>query len=393
MAKNHIAIVCQSSGTQGSVVYVVNQYATRLIKYFEVSLISDSFSNVLSGEVNKIRISPHSFNYLKRFCHVPNEVAFCRAARAAIGRLHEIKPVNFIYTRSHSVATLALLPIKRKYGIPYGLNLPGDIFLRPPGTYDLFLTRLYKFVTPKAYAGADLICASSPYMEEVAKRYGIQADKIVSAPHGIDIEDLGISDTDAVKIKTQNVRQDGSLLVLYIGRIAREKGISQLLEAMRSLSEKGYDNIFLEIIGAGPEITAIQSYIASNQLAATVTLRGQLPRHDLGKEYAKADVLCMPSIDEAYGMVAIESMMCGTPVIASNIGGLSSLVDNDKTGILVKPNSPNEISNAILSLYLNKKRLKELSLLAKSSANNIFTWNKTIVRVAKAIQRSISSCV
>ena len=135
-------------------------------------------------------------------------------------------------------------------------------------------------------------------------------------------------------------------MVLFVGRIEPLKGVDTLLHAMQYLKESGEmpREIYMSVIGGDPgkpretrhaeleKLMALRDELGLSDLVAFLGRRGQETLH---RYYAAADVVVMPSHYESVGMVALEAMACGTPVIATDVGGLSQLVRDGETGFLV----------------------------------------------------------
>src|SRR5262249_39088431 len=145
---------------------------------------------------------------------------------------------------SHAVAALTAAPFRARTGVRFGLVVHGDIFDRPQGTYDARQTAFYRHVTPRAYRSADVIFALSPHMAGLAVRAGASRGAVVVVPNGVDPADIGLQD-----IVARRRRGDG-LRLLYVGRLAVEKGVDVLVAACGLLPASL--SVELDIVGTGP---------------------------------------------------------------------------------------------------------------------------------------------
>ncbi|GAA1164445.1 glycosyltransferase family 1 protein [Ornithinimicrobium humiphilum] len=119
-------------------------------------------------------------------------------------------------------------------------------------------------------------------------------------------------------------------LVLYVGRLSREKDLDQLLEPIRRLAPRG---VRLALVGSGPGREELERAFAGTP----TVFAGYLGGADLAAAYASADVFAFPSTTETLGLVALESMASGVPVVGADAGGIPFVVDDGRTGFLVPP--------------------------------------------------------
>lgn len=147
----------------------------------------------------------------------------------------------------------------------------------------------------------------------------------------------------------------GKFVVLFVGRLIREKGVSVLLKVAEALIPKS-DVVFL-VIGEGP---LLESTSWASKTLGNLRVLGRRSNGDLPFFFGAADVTIVPSINkEGFGRVIIESLSCGTPVIGSRRGGIPEALDSS-VGILVEP-EPKEISDTILRLYEHPEALSRLA--------------------------------
>jgi len=385
----HISIACLACGGEGSVGAVAVHHAVELSKYFRVSLISDSFPDAMPKEVNLHKVTPRRFDYLRRFCHVPNEYAFAKAVRKSIGALHKNNPTDMLICHSHAVAALSAKPLKRRYGIPYALVTHGDIFDRPKGTYDWRLTAFYKLMTPIAYRHADLILALSPYMASCAIKRGASPDAVKIVPNGIDPADIGLEKNEGT-FTDKDKTPGGPLKLLFVGRLSVEKGVDVLIRACKMLDARGV-NFTLQIIGEGPLEKALRKLVKELGLSERITFLGKLQRRLLGNYYQTADVTCIPSLSEPLGLVVLEALVSATPVVGSDVGGIPFIIENGKNGLIVPPGDPRSIADAIEKLNSNRQKLRVLTHSAASFFDSRFSWLGVGRQIGEILNDIVSS--
>jgi len=182
-----------------------------------------------------------------------------------------------------------------------------------------------------------LVAANDVERAQLVGEYGAEPARIASIPCGVDT-DLFRPGTSAVARAALGL--DEGPLLLYVGRIAPIKGLATLLDAVARLSAR-IPGLRLLVVGGeadepldGHEIT-LRRRTAALGIDGAVRFVGAQPQHALRDFYGAADALVLPSYYESFGMVALEAMACGTPVIASRVGGLTTTVRDGVTGFLV----------------------------------------------------------
>lgn len=179
--------------------------------------------------------------------------------------------------------------------------------------------------------------------------------------------------------------------ILYCGRLINTKGIISLIKAFELIVKKNL-NIKLIIIGDGNERTKLKEYIIKQNMTSKITLLKHKSNSKLGKYYKYASLTILPSIGvENSPMSILESFSYGTPVVASNIGGIPELVKNNITGMLFKPGDYVNLSSKIEYLLthpqlLIKMRINCLNTI-NSSYNETVHYNKLMV-IYKSILKS-----
>jgi glycosyltransferase involved in cell wall biosynthesis len=158
-------------------------------------------------------------------------------------------------------------------------------------------------------------------------------------------------------------------LLLCVARLAPEKGIATLIDAMRQLPE----NVILRIAGEGPERARLTEQIQSNSLQERVTLLGEVSKPEIEQLLADSDIFCQPSLQEGLGIAALEAMAAGLPVIASRVGGLVEVVEENKTGYLVAAGDAVGFAQAIATLLENPTKANQMGAAGRVRVEKYFT--------------------
>ena len=244
-------------------------------------------------------------------------------------------------------------------------------------------------------AAADRIVAATPAEQaQLQWLYGVNAGKVVVIPPGVDVarfHPIGLAEAR---------RQVGvpveDRMLLFVGRIEALKGIDTLLRAIAILRAGCPDApcLYLVIIGGDPddpahenaEMERLKTMRAELGIEDVVTFLGAKDQDMLQYYYAAAEVVVMPSHYESFGMVALEAMACGTPVIASEVGGLAFLVQDGRTGYHVESQNAQALAGK-LSLLLDDPALRErLGRQAVAYAQD-FAWPRIADRLLDLFAR------
>jgi glycosyltransferase involved in cell wall biosynthesis len=164
--------------------------------------------------------------------------------------------------------------------------------------------------------------------------------------------------------------------IVYVGRLKPYKNVDVALKAFAHVAE-AIPNAHFDIAGDGESISSLRRMATKLDLNDNVTFWGKVSDEVKAELYAKSWVAVQPSLIEGWGITVIEANACGTPVIASNVAGLSDSVVDKKTGYLVRPKHVTELSEAMFKLLTNSRIRKRLSIYASDWAEQ-FTWRNAI---------------
>jgi glycosyltransferase involved in cell wall biosynthesis len=165
-------------------------------------------------------------------------------------------------------------------------------------------------------------------------------------------------------------------IFLFLGRLVHEKGCDVLLEAAHLCRNAGVE-VLVEICGDGPERPALENEVRARRLESIVSFSGSIEKADVPKKFAQARAVVVPSRwDEVAGIVALESMAAGVPVIASRVGGLAEMVHGG--GLLVERESPGALASAMITLARDSSQASALGRQAHSRHRRQFNLERMI---------------
>ena len=216
---------------------------------------------------------------------------------------------------------------------------------------------------------------------------------MVVIPPGVDVSHFYPIPGDEAKMYIGLKPEDR--MVLFVGRIEPLKGVDTLIQAMSCLQLKETKRpVHLAIIGGDPgaspeemsaEMARLQKLCDDLGLDQSVVFLGQRDQDKLPYYYSAAEVVVMPSHYESFGMVALEAMACGTPVIASEVGGLAYLVRDGETGFTIPDQEPEELCDKI-SWLLNDKQLHEMMSARAVEYAQDYAWDKIAKQIVEVYE-------
>jgi teichuronic acid biosynthesis glycosyltransferase TuaC len=230
----------------------------------------------------------------------------------------------------------ATVAVGRRLGIPAVVGSIGSDLNRFADPASRWLTRL-------AMKQASYVVTKSEHLRQRALDMGISAAKVRTIRNGCNPSVFHLRDRSAAR--AQLGVDSNAELVLFVGRLDTAKGIEELLEAFASLAERR-PNLRLAFVGDGPGGEHLRSKARHLALADRIILNGPSSSQGVAAWLAAANVLALPSYNEGYPNVVIEALSCGRPVIATNVGGILELV-NDESGILIAPRDSRALAGAI----------------------------------------------
>lgn len=227
-----------------------------------------------------------------------------------------------------------------------------------------------------------IVAATIAEVTQLRFLYKAPSDKLVTIPPGVDVSHFYPIPADEAKLYV-GLKPDDRM-VLFVGRIEPLKGVDTLIQAMSCLQLKESQRVHLAIIGGDPsaspremsaEMARLQKLCDDLSVEQTVVFLGKRDQDRLPYYYSAAELLVMPSHYESFGMVALEAMACGTPVIASEVGGLAYLVRDGETGFTIPDQEPEALCEKMSWLLNDHDLRKQMSERAVEYAQD-YAWEK-----------------
>lgn len=249
----------------------------------------------------------------------------------------------------------------------------------------------------RALEATDAIVTVSDYLARLFRAsFPAYRGEVVTAYNGVNVMDFQPG-------SGRDDRGDGVLRILYVGRVSPEKGIHTLIEAFAQVASR-IERARLDIVGArstlredfivgisaDPMVRALKRFydgstgaeyqqyldglVSKLGLTDKVRFVGRVAHRELPDRYRTSALVVNPSLSESFGISVIEGMACGLPVVATRVGGMEETVVDGETGLLVQPDRPELLANAIVSLLQDEERSRTMGARGRARAVERFTW-------------------
>ncbi|MBW2965913.1 glycosyltransferase [Candidatus Woesearchaeota archaeon] len=236
---------------------------------------------------------------------------------------------------------------------------------------------------------ADRVIVPSKFAAKLAKEYELEKNPIVIS-NGIDIKKFNNRINPAqfkrkYKLKNENI-------ILFVGRLMSEKNVASLLSTM-PLVIKQLPNTKLVIVGDGPQKTELKKLAKELKIQKNSIFTGRIKEDLLRQAYAASDIFVLPSIVELQGIVLLEAMACGIPIMAAKTktSAASELIKEGKNGLTFNPYNKKELAKKILKILTNKQLKDKMS---KQSINKVkeHSIEKSIDKLESLCKRLTGKC-
>ena len=226
-------------------------------------------------------------------------------------------------------------------------------------------------VEAEVMASADRIIAFSPHERDaMARLYGADTAKVSLVPCGVDLSVFRPLDQRAVR---DRLGLNGEKILLYVGRVEPLKGLDLLVETAAQMDSE--DGVRVIVVGADVngdrEMDRVKLLAKERDLEGQIDFVGQVDHKELPLYYNAADVCVVPSYYESFGLVALESMACGTPVVATRVGGLSTIVQHGRTGYLKPWRCPDAFANSVEMIISSDGLQQSMGTAARKHAEGM----------------------
>ena len=210
--------------------------------------------------------------------------------------------------------------------------------------------------------------------EAFRRTYRVAEERMAVIPNGVDVEHFS---QDVPPIDEFN---DGKLNILYVSRLEKRKGVNYLLKAYKRIKKEIPDSRLI-IVGASTRWSKKYEWKARRNGFPGVTFTGRVPHAELPRYYKTADIVCCPATGkESFGIILLEAMAAGKPIVASNIKGYADVMTHDSEGLLVPPRDEKRLAQALVSLANDGALRQEMGARGRAKVEQ-YRWESIAVRV------------
>mgnify|MGYP006291416743 CR=1 FL=1 len=253
--------------------------------------------------------------------------------------------------------------------------------------YDFpYQSRMKKNILTKNLKSATEIASTSHAMKEQTEKF-INNKTIHVTPFGINLN----------KFKPFNKKDNSQTINIgIIKTLTKKYGIKYLIKAVRILlnkldSENRFslkEKIRLTIVGDGEEKEYLINLTKKLEIDDITDFVGRIPYNQVSEYLNSFDIFCVPSLQESFGVAAVEASACGLPVIASNVGGLPEVIEDGVTGYIIPPKDAEKLSDKLYDLVIDKEKRKCLGERGYDRVKRLYDWNKNVDKMEE-IYRSL----
>ncbi len=332
------------------------------------------------------RVDAHAYQSGNFFTNtVQTNVLLEQACQQVIDR---IGPFDLIHAHDWLVS-FAAISIKNSRRLPLLSTIHATEMGRNRGVlYEQMQRDIHMAEWNLVYESWRTIACSYYMAGEVRNYFGAPDVKIDVIPNGVDPRPFDALDRgDLMSWRDQLARRDEKI-VFYVGRLVWEKGLQVLVDAAPQIVSI-YPNVRFVVAGGGDFRFDLADRARRNGVGDWFIFPGRISDEDRERLFKTADVAVVPSLYEPFGIVALEAMAAGCPVVASDVGGLSEVITLHETGILVHPNDPGSLAWGILHTMVNAGWAMGRAENANRMVREFYNWDR-IAKMTKGVYERIA---
>ncbi|MBS3946863.1 MAG: DUF1957 domain-containing protein [Dethiobacter sp.] len=274
----------------------------------------------------------------------------------------------------------AALALRRFFRLPLVVTIHATEYGRNSGLHTELQRKINDQEQRLVLEADRVICCSDFMAREIVQLFGISAEKVTVIENGVHPHKIS-----AGKLSGQERRRyarDDEALIFFVGRLVKEKGLEVLLSALVPIFAVE-QSVRAVIAGKGPLLPELEQQASRLGLRDRVTFTGFLSDEERNRLLATADLAVFPSLYEPFGIVVLEAMAAGLPVIVSDVGGMSEVVEHGADGLKVPPGDAAALSAAILALLRDRELRSRLGNGARNKVTAAYSWKELAGRTKR----------
>lgn len=370
----------------GGLAHVVSEVARALVREGnEVEVVTALDENLpvmetVAGVVVH-RVAPYHGRPLNFFAWV-HQLNLTMLEKGVV--LFRRKPFDLVHAHDWLVAYPGRA-LKHIFHIPLVASMHATEFGRGGGLHtdeQRYIGEVEWFLTYEAWK---VICNSRYMREEVETVFNLPPDKIEIIPNGIRPAAFQVKTPDPLVRK--RFADPKEKIIFFIGRLVREKGVHILLEALPMIRDR-FPDTRLIIAGSGPFEEELHRIALNLGVDRYVTFTGYIDEATRNQLYAHADVAAFPSLYEPFGLVALEAMATGTPLVVGDTGGFTETVENGVNGIRAEAGNVVDLARQVTRLLADPSLARRLSRKGLQDVDEKYSWS-SLARHYEALYQKI----
>jgi glycogen synthase len=317
---------------------------------------------------------------------IPWVLTFNNRVQAAAMRVLEEHDVDVVHAHDWLVS-YAAAGLKEACGLPIVATIHATEYGRHqgylPGPMNKLIHQIEWWLT---YEARRVIACSEYMRKQIGDIFQLPHAKTDVVHNAVARRDFEIPAHEVAEFRA-TATADGEKLVLFAGRLEYEKGVQTVLQALERVRETVGPMVFY-IAGVGTYSDELKRMVAELGLDDHVRFTGFLEDHDLRLLYAAADVAVAPSIYEPFGLVAVEAMACGTPIIVGDTGGLAEIVSGGH-GLKFPPQDADELADRLIAVLTDDRLARRLIERGRRRIAKRYDWQTVALHTTRVYQRAI----
>ena len=276
--------------------------------------------------------------------------------------------------------------LKNLLDIPFVYSVHSTEYGRRRGIHTDFQRTISEAEGWGTYEASRIIVCSNYMKDHICWLFRVPQDKVSVIPNGVDIPPT--SGPPRAEFRREYATDDEKI-VLYVGRMVEEKGVNVLIGAIPLIIRSGIPAKLL-VVGDGYASDRMKRIAWELGVYDKVFFTGYVKDNELERIFSIADVQAVPSLYEPFGIVALEGMARGLPLVVSDTGGLAEIVDNERTGLKVPPDNSVELSTALRRVLVDRELSEKLKRNALEETRGRFSWTAVCESTKKTYEALVS---
>ena len=296
-----------------------------------------------------------------------------------LGKMIGKEKPDILHAHSHLfLTTYSAVKTAKNLGIPSVVTIHGVLAKRDLLTNFLQYSYLYTLALQIFKKSTISICLTRSDAEQIAS-FGCPPERIRIVPNPVD--------TELFKPRSEIEEEN---LIVWVGRFVPEKGLKYLIEAARIVANFNKKAKFL-LVGWGPLRSSLNNLIRILNLDDIVSIIGPIEHEKIAKIIARGSIFAFPSLKEGMPKGILEAMSMGKAIVASNIFGLSEIIENNFNGLLVQPRNAKTLASKIITLLDDKALRNRLGRNARETVLKRFTWKSILNQLDEVYEEAIEN--